>query len=147
MKGSRKEEERKGMSTYDSKNWPQPCPSPNRPSAAAGRYSIWGRVGGSSVQPTAVREAPPTFPAQPMTGNPISSRTPPSLPIQQGVTKRRRLSWLTNSAIVYEPKCGVGGGGGSCRVSVNEYSCTQESPNKLWRSNSIFNLCETTSVM
>jgi len=27
----------------------------------------------------------------------------------QGVTKRCRLSWLTNSALVYEPKCGGGG--------------------------------------
>jgi hypothetical protein len=26
--------------------------------------------------------------------------------LQQGVTKRYRLSWLTNSALVYEPKCG-----------------------------------------
>ncbi len=26
----------------------------------------------------------------------------------QGVTKRCRLSWLTNSALVCEPKCGVG---------------------------------------
>jgi hypothetical protein len=25
----------------------------------------------------------------------------------QEVTKRCRLSWLTNSALVYEPKCGV----------------------------------------
>jgi hypothetical protein len=32
------------------------------------------------------------------------------------------------------------GEGRSCEVSANEYSCTQE-PNKLWRSNSIFNLC------
>ncbi len=30
----------------------------------------------------------------------------------QGVTKRRRLSWLANSALVYEPKCGRGEGGG-----------------------------------
>ncbi len=30
---------------------------------------------------------------------------------EQGVTKRCRLSWLTNSALVYEPKCGGGGGG------------------------------------
>jgi hypothetical protein len=31
----------------------------------------------------------------------------------QGVTKRCRLSLLTNSALVYEPKCrGMGGGGG-----------------------------------
>ncbi len=28
---------------------------------------------------------------------------------QQGVTKRCRLSWLTYSALVYEPKCGGGG--------------------------------------
>jgi hypothetical protein len=27
----------------------------------------------------------------------------------QGVTKRCRLSLLTNSALVYEPKCGGGG--------------------------------------
>jgi hypothetical protein len=37
----------------------------------------------------------------------------------------RCLSWLTNSALVYEPKCG-GRGGGSCGVSANEYSCTEE---------------------
>jgi hypothetical protein len=43
----------------------------------------------------------------------------------QGVTKRCRLFWLTNSALVYEPKCG-GWGGGSCRrrISADEYSCT-----------------------
>jgi hypothetical protein len=36
----------------------------------------------------------------------------------QGVTKRFRLSWLTNSslAVVYEPKCGEWLG---CGVSVN----------------------------
>jgi hypothetical protein len=28
----------------------------------------------------------------------------------QGVTKGCRLSWLTNSALVYEPKCRGGGG-------------------------------------
>ncbi len=28
----------------------------------------------------------------------------------QVVTKRRRLSWLTDSALVYEPKLGGGGG-------------------------------------
>jgi hypothetical protein len=33
---------------------------------------------------------------------------------------RCRLSWLTNSALVYEPKCGWAGG---CGVSANEYSC------------------------
>ncbi len=53
----------------------------------------------------------------------------------QGVTKRCRLSWQTNSALVYEPKCkGLGGGGG---VSQPMSSRTW-SPNKLWRSNSIF---------
>jgi hypothetical protein len=33
-------------------------------------------------------------------------------------------SWLTNSALVYEPKCG--GRGWSCGVSADEYSCTTE---------------------
>jgi hypothetical protein len=42
----------------------------------------------------------------------------------QGVTKRCRLSWLTNSALVYEPKCG--GRGGVEGVSADENSCTQE---------------------
>ncbi len=36
------------------------------------------------------------------------------------ITKRCRLSWLTNSALVNEPKCG---GGRELRVSANEYSC------------------------
>ncbi len=43
---------------------------------------------------------------------------------------------MTNSALVYEPKCW---GAGNCGVSANEHSCTQ-SQNKLWRSNTIFNL-------
>ncbi len=30
--------------------------------------------------------------------------------VKQGVTKRCRLSWLTNSTLVYEPKSGGGGG-------------------------------------
>ncbi len=38
----------------------------------------------------------------------------------QGVTKRYRLSWLTNSALLYEPNCGGGGGGaGSQPMSTN----------------------------
>jgi hypothetical protein len=41
----------------------------------------------------------------------------------QGVTKRCHLSWLTNSALVYDPEWE---GGGSCGVSANEFSCTQE---------------------
>ncbi len=38
--------------------------------------------------------------------------------------KRCRLSWPTNSALVYKSKCG--GRGGSCGISANEYSCTQD---------------------
>jgi hypothetical protein len=38
--------------------------------------------------------------------------------LPRGVTKRCRLSWLTNSALVYEPKCGGGGGYG---VPANVY--------------------------
>jgi hypothetical protein len=34
---------------------------------------------------------------------------------EQGVPKRCRLSWLTNSALVYEPKRGVCVGGGGMR--------------------------------
>jgi hypothetical protein len=44
---------------------------------------------------------------------------------RQRVTKRC-LSWLTNSALVFEPNWGVGlggGGRGGLRVSANEYSC------------------------
>ncbi len=52
---------------------------------------------------------------------------------RQGVTKRCRLSWLTKSALEYEPKCGV-----SAMQWV--YIHLHRSPNKLWRSNSIFNL-------
>jgi hypothetical protein len=40
------------------------------------------------------------------------------------------------------PNAGVGG---CCRVSANENSCAHHmiwSPNKLWRFNSIFNLCK-----
>jgi hypothetical protein len=36
----------------------------------------------------------------------------------QGVTKRCRLSWLTNSDLVHQM---LGGGGGGCGVSANEY--------------------------
>jgi hypothetical protein len=43
---------------------------------------------------------------------------------KQGVTKRCRLSWLTNSALVYEPKCvRKGGGGVEGSLSQPEYSC------------------------
>jgi hypothetical protein len=41
-----------------------------------------------------------------------------------GVTKRCRLiSWLTNSTLVFEPKCRGMGGGRGCGFSANEYSC------------------------
>jgi hypothetical protein len=34
-----------------------------------------------------------------------------------------RPSWLTNNALVYEPKRRVGEGGGGCRILANENSC------------------------
>ncbi len=55
---------------------------------------------------------------------------------RQGVTKRCRLSWLTNSALVYEPKWGCGVNCGASAIST----AVHRSPKKLWRSNSIFNL-------
>ncbi len=61
---------------------------------------------------------------------------------EQGVTKRRRLSLLTNSALVIRVQ--MRGEGGIFEVSANEYSCAHHvtwSPNKLWRSTYIFNLC------
>ncbi len=54
-----------------------------------------------------------------------------------------RLSWLTNSALVYEPKCG--GGGGLRGLSRWEQLCTS-SPNKLRRTNFIFNQCSWCST-
>jgi hypothetical protein len=59
----------------------------------------------------------------------------PQLGSSQGVTKRCRLSWLTNSALVYEPKCG---GRGRVAESQPMSTAVHRSPNKLWRSNSIF---------
>ncbi len=59
-------------------------------------------------------------------------------PLRPGVSKRCRPSWLTNSALVNEPKYGAKGGvAGSQPISI----AVHRSPNKLWRSNSIFNLC------
>ncbi len=50
----------------------------------------------------------------------------------QGVTMRCRLSWLTNSALVYEPKCGGRGGGGGWLRCLSQWvqPCTWI-PNKL----------------
>jgi hypothetical protein len=61
----------------------------------------------------------------------------------QGVTKRCRPSLLTNSALVYDPKCGWMGGGVGYGVLANRNSSAHHvtwSSDKLWRSNSIFNL-------
>ncbi len=45
--------------------------------------------------------------------------------------------WLTNSALVYEPKCG---GKGVVAGSQPMSTAVHRNPNKLWRSSSIFNL-------
>ncbi len=50
-----------------------------------------------------------------------------------------RLSWLTKSVLVYEPKCGGDGGEGGAG-SQPMSTAVHRSPNKLWRSNYIFNL-------
>ncbi len=52
----------------------------------------------------------------------------------RGLTKRCRLSLLTNSVLVYEPKCR-----GAMSTTVN-IAWHPWSPNKLWRFTSIFNL-------
>jgi hypothetical protein len=64
--------------------------------------------------------------------------------LYQGVTKRCRLSRLTNSALVYELKC-VGGGG---RVTGCQpmNTAVHKEPNKPWRSDSIFCLCSVLFV-
>ncbi len=55
----------------------------------------------------------------------------------QRVRKRCRLSWLTNTALIYKPKCeGRGEVAGSQPMST----AVHRSPNKLQRSISIFNL-------
>jgi hypothetical protein len=59
----------------------------------------------------------------------------------QGVTRRSRLCLQTNSALVIRVQ--MRGERGSCGASANEYSCAHHvtlSPNKLWRSSSIFHL-------
>jgi hypothetical protein len=49
---------------------------------------------------------------------------------EQGVTQRCRLSWLTNSALVYEPKCGRGCRGAGSQSISTAVHCTW-SPNEL----------------
>jgi hypothetical protein len=44
----------------------------------------------------------------------------------QRVTNRCRPSWLTNCALVYEPKCGGRGELRGSQLSANAYICTQE---------------------
>ncbi len=59
----------------------------------------------------------------------------------QGVTKRCRLSWLTNSGgLVYDPIPNAGWGRELRSLSQWEHLYTWSS-HKLWRSNSLFNLC------
>jgi hypothetical protein len=62
------------------------------------------------------------------------------LPPHQGIKKRCRLFWMTNSALVYEPKCG-GREGVAGSQGQPMSTAVHRSQNKLWRSNSIFNLC------
>jgi hypothetical protein len=45
----------------------------------------------------------------------------PCISSQHGVTKRCRLTWLTNSALVYEPELG---GRWGCGVLANERICS-----------------------
>jgi hypothetical protein len=56
-------------------------------------------------------------------------KSPTEVNRSQGFTKKCRLSWPTNNALVFEPKCG--GGGGGCGVSANEYSCAHGARMKL----------------
>jgi hypothetical protein len=54
----------------------------------------------------------------------------------QGVTKRYHLSWLTDSALVYEPKCG---GRGGVAVSQPMNKAVHRSPNQEnWRTQTMF---------
>ncbi len=55
---------------------------------------------------------------------------------EAGVYKECRLSWLTNSTLEYDPKCG--GGGWGVAGSQPMRTAVHRSPNKLWRSNSIW---------
>ncbi len=61
----------------------------------------------------------------------------------QGVTERCRLSWLPNSALVYEPKCGGKGVAGSRPMSTAVHMETAQI--NFWRFNSILNLCSNPS--
>ncbi len=50
----------------------------------------------------------------------------PGEELRQGVTNRCSLSWLTHSALVYDPKCGGKGGvAGSQPMSIAVYTRAQ----------------------
>jgi hypothetical protein len=53
-----------------------------------------------------------------------------------GHKEKSSISWLNNSALVYEPECGGMGDG----VSSNGVQLFTRSLNKLWRSSPLFNL-------
>ncbi len=65
----------------------------------------------------------------------------PESNLLRGLQKRCRLSWLTNSALVYEPK--KYRGRRSVTGSQPMSTAVHRSPNKLWGSNSIFNIYES----
>ncbi len=60
----------------------------------------------------------------------------------QGLTKRCRLSWLTNSALVYEPKCGGGGElrGISQWVQLSNGNASETKANESFDNDVFFNI-------
>jgi hypothetical protein len=82
----------------------------------------------------------------------LNSNLTPHSHSYQGVTKRCRLSWLTNSALVYEPQMqegrvlrGLGQREQLCTWSQNKLNnnlYNNNLYNNLRRSNCIFNLCK-----
>jgi hypothetical protein len=70
-----------------------------------------------STQLTAVKAQLPLFKFLDWTRREVTSKT------SQRVTKKCRLSWLTNRALVYEPSTNEGGVSCGCGVSANGYSC------------------------
>jgi hypothetical protein len=68
--------------------------------------------------------------------------------VKQRVTKRCRLNWPITPSYTYEPKRGGRGGVGCVAGSQPMSTAIHWSPNKLWRSNSIFNLwCENSGLL
>jgi hypothetical protein len=130
---------------------PPPSPYPHHPSPLHSGFHSIPSPPGSYMSPShCTSPAPPPFST--MNGVGADEELPDvELPKPEtgikvrylGVTKRCRLSWLTNSALVYEPKCG---GRRGVRGSQPMSTAVHRSPNKLWRSNSIFILCTTLYV-